>query len=257
MAEPRMLDSIARLQAALDREADPRTKAWWERYLKGEISFRGVKMAAIRSALHDWYEAEGMGAELSLTQQRDLAYELIRQSYAEDKLAGILFLQEILLPQGALGCPADLDAMAGLFEAGYIHEWNTCDWFCVKVLGRLVEQQGEGCARGIAEWRHGENLWQRRASGVAFVNLAKKGEANFAGFTELLLEVCRAMVESPERFAQTGTGWVLRELSAVEPDRVVEFIAQNEVHFTRDGWTYLTQKMPKQIRDRIVSMRTS
>ena len=57
--------------------------------------------------------------------------------------------------------------------------WNVCDWFCVKVLGSLVEMEGEACARAIAGWRRAENLWQRRAAGVAFVNLVGRGDKNF------------------------------------------------------------------------------
>ena len=139
MAEPRMRRWVSGFQSQLDRKADPRTKAWWERYLNGEIAFRGVKMAGIREALHHWYRAEQLGDTLSNSEQMELAYELMRRPYAEDKLAGILFLQEILLSLGALACPSCLAAMAGLFEAGYIREWNACDWFCVKVLGPLVE----------------------------------------------------------------------------------------------------------------------
>lgn len=90
---------------------------------------------------------------------------------------------------------------------------------------------------------------------MAFVNLAKNGEANFPGFTAMLLEVCAATVCYEERFAQTGTGWVLRELSYAEPERVVEFVDQHREEFTRDGWNYLVQKMPETVRDRIISMR--
>src|SRR3712207_8372132 len=62
---------------------------------------------------------------------------------SEDKLAGVLFLQEILLPAGALDWRSDLPRIARLFDEGYIRDWSTCDWFCVKVLGPLVEQQGD------------------------------------------------------------------------------------------------------------------
>ena len=52
-----------------------------------------------------------------------------------------------------------------LFEQGHIADWNTCDWFCVRVLGPLAEQQGEACARAIAAWKDAPTLWQRRAAG--------------------------------------------------------------------------------------------
>jgi 3-methyladenine DNA glycosylase AlkD len=159
----------------------------------------------------------------------------MRQTHAEDKLAGILYLQEVLLPAGAIDWRQDLPRFAALFGEGHIFEWNTCDWFCVKVLGPLAEREGEPCARAISAWRTAANLWQRRASGVAFVNLAPRGDKNFPGFTDMLLETCDATVRHPERFAQTGTGWVLRELSRAEPQRVSDFIEAHVGHFSAEG----------------------
>lgn len=226
-------EHIARLQERLDGKADPQRKAWWESYLKDAIPFRGVKMADIRTALHGWLRDEAFQTEsgeagridlLPLNAQKDLAFSLLQERYAEDKVAGILYLGEVLLPAGALHWQEDVPRTAALFQEGYIYEWNTCDWQCVKVLGPLVQREGEPCARAISEWRTAENLWQRRASGVAFVNLAKNGDENFPGFTDMLLETCAITVQHPERFAQTGTGWVLRELSLAEPEQVVTFV---------------------------------
>jgi 3-methyladenine DNA glycosylase AlkD len=61
----------------------------------------------------------------------------------------------------------------------------------------------------------------------------------------MLLDVCADTVQSDERFAQTGTGWVLRELSSAEPERVMDFIEQHAEDFTADGWQYLFSKLPE------------
>ena len=45
-----------RLTSVLERRADPDTKAWWERYLRGVIGFHGVRMATIRRELRTWLE---------------------------------------------------------------------------------------------------------------------------------------------------------------------------------------------------------
>lgn len=158
----------------------------------------------------------------------------------------------MLLPEKAIGWRTDLPRFAHLFQDGYIYDWNTCDWFCVKVLGPLAEQQGETCARAIAGWRHADNLWQRRASGVAFVNLAKNGDANFPGFTDMLTEVCNATVQYDERFAQTGTGWVLRELSLAEKERVVDFVEEHLDHFSSEGLRYAIEKLPADEKERLI-----
>jgi len=244
------MNPIDSLQQRLEAKANPKTKAWWENYLKHVIPFRGVKMAGIRAALHNWLATEEIQA-MPVEAQKALALDLIRQQHTEDKLAGMLFLQEVLLPAQAIHWPNDVPRFAGLFEAGHIYDWNSCDWFCVRVLGPLAEQQGEACARAIAGWQEADNLWQRRAAGVAFVNLAARGEENFAGFTGMLLDVCAATVAHRERFAQTGTGWVLRELWRAAPEQVVRFIETHLGQFTSEGLRYATEKMPPHLKTRL------
>jgi 3-methyladenine DNA glycosylase AlkD len=245
---------IPKLQQRLDERAEAKTKAWWEKYLKGVIPFRGVKMAGTRAELHDWIRDEEIVLHFSADEQKALALRLIQESYAEDKLAGILYLQEVLLPAGQIDCADDLPRFARLFQEEAIYDWNTCDWFCVGVLGPLAKREGEGCARAIAGWRTAGNLWQRRAAGVAFVNLAKDGDDNFPGFSDMLLEVCESTVRHPERFAQTGTGWVLRELGRAEPARVVAFIEANLANFSSEGLRYATEKMPAETKVRLKEM---
>ncbi len=236
-------DLMRRLQTRLEHRAIAKTKVWWEAYLKEVIPFRGVKMAGVRSALHEWYAQEAIASQLSLVEQKDLALGLFEKEFAEDKIAGILFLQEILLPAGAIEWATDLARFADLFSQGWIYDWNVCDWFCVKVLGPLVERDGEACARAIAQWRTSQNLWQRRASGIAFVNLAKRGDENFPGFTQMLLEICAATVEHPQRFSQTGTGWVLRELSVYDAERVEGFVSEHMCQFSKEGLQYAMRKL--------------
>jgi 3-methyladenine DNA glycosylase AlkD len=247
------MTTITSLQQQLDQRADAKTKAWWERYLKHVIPFRGVKMADIRAVLHQWVREEGID-RLPVQEQKELALALIRLDTAEDKLAGVLFWQEILLPAGEVHWPDDLPRFAELFQQGYIYDWNTCDWFCVRVLGPLAEQQGAACAYAIAGWRTAEPLWQRRAAAVGFVNLARRGEANFPGFSEMLLGACAPLVASSERFAQTGAGWVLRELSLADQARVVSFVEERIGQFTREGLAYATEKMPVETQARLKTL---
>ncbi len=238
---------IERLQLRLDARATAATREWWTKYLRGAASFRGVKMADIRKAVHAWFREERLGDHLSVEQQKDLALMLLEEDYSEDKLAGVLFLQEILLQAGALDWHSDLPRFARLFDGGYIRDWSICDWFCVKVLGPLAEQQGEACVRAISEWREAESVWQRRASVVAFANLAREGDRNFPGFTEMVLDNCTHLLGSQERFAQTGVGWILRELSRSDQGRVVGFIEANVDRFSREALKNATKYLPPEV----------
>jgi 3-methyladenine DNA glycosylase AlkD len=221
---------ISILQSSLQAKAVPKTKAWWGAYMKQVIPFRGVKMPAIRAVLHQWYTTGGIDHRLSFAEQKDLALDLFAENYAEDKLAGILFLQEILLPAGAVDCPADVSRLAALFTENRIYDWNTCDWFCVKVLGPLIRREGDGCAAAIAGWHPAENLWQARASVVPFVAVA----ANRA-YYPLIQESCRTLIRREERFAKTAVGWILRDISKHDENWVRAFIENNVSYFSGES----------------------
>jgi hypothetical protein len=99
---------IERLQLRLNAHATAATREWWTKYLRGAASFRGVKMGDVRTAVHAWFDEEQLGEHLSAGQQKDLALILLEEDFTEDKLAGVLFLQEVLLPVGVLDWRSDL-----------------------------------------------------------------------------------------------------------------------------------------------------
>ncbi|CAA9274341.1 MAG: hypothetical protein AVDCRST_MAG10-3498 [uncultured Acidimicrobiales bacterium] len=229
MATPLSQTIGAQLAAA----ADDRTREWWERYLKGSVPFRGVPMATTRRVVHDTWRRVGVD-QLDGEAQIQLALAQFAEPYCEDKLAGVLALSELLLDRLTL---RHVPALAQPLERGHIEDWSTCDWYCVKVLGRFVAM-GEDRrlrAEAIAGWRTSRALWQRRAAAVSFVNLASQGERFFDGFTDLVLTVCAANVADAARFSQTSVGWLLRELSGADPARVQQFVEEHRGSMSREA----------------------
>lgn len=221
---------IQGLQRRLEAVSQPAKREWWERYLKGVIRFRGVPMADIRAQVHAWVDE----SQADVDDLGVFALRLLEEPIAEDKLAGILIWQELLVP-AARSWSADLEQLAALFDRGFIWDWNTTDWLCVRVLGPLAERHGRDCAEEIAGWVTAPGLWRRRAAGVSFVNLASQGDRFYSGFVDLLIDVCDENAADPERFSQTGVGWVLRELSDAEPKRVHRFLLDNRDRLSREA----------------------
>ena len=231
---------IASLRTLLDRKSDAKTKAWWEGYVKDGASFMGVRMADIRSVTHRWHR-EQVAYELDGDEQLELALELLNRAYSEEKLAGILVLQEILLPIGTLECEENVDRFAELFVPSGIYDWNISDWFCVKVLGPLIERDGMPCAIRISGWRDAEDLWQARASLVAFVRVADDG-----AYYPLIEMGCSVLIRREERFAKTTVGWILRDISKQDVPLVRKVIEENIEFFSNESLRNATKYLGKE-----------
>jgi len=234
--------ALASLRALLLQDADPDTQAWWDRYVKESAPFMGLKMSTTRKRVQEWHEARVAGW-LDPDQQVDLALALFGGTFTEEKLAGTLFLAEILLPTSVIVCQRDLARFAELFAEGRIADWNVCDWFCVKVLGPLIQRYGVPCAREISAWRSAENLWQARASAVAFVRVADE-----LAYRAMIEASCRDLIRREERFAQTAVGCVLREVSKHDDDFVRHFVSEHLSSFSAESLGNATKSLGKDER---------
>lgn len=215
------------LESELDKIGDKKTKDWWENYVKHNTKFLGVGIPKIREKLNVWHKEQQID-KLSLNEQLELALSFFSEEYAEDKLAGILFFQYYLYNK--FDWKLLLAKIETLFKNRYIYDWNICDWFCVRVLGPLIKENGMSCAKAISKWNNARNVWQARCSIVAFANLTREKE-----FSDLLLESCSVLIKREERFAKTGVGWILRELSKTDKKIVVDFIEEHKKHFSKES----------------------
>ena len=105
-----------------------------------------------------------------------------------------------------------------------------CDWFCVRVLGPMIKENGMPCAKAISRWNNSKNLWQARASVVAFANYTKHPE-----YKMLMLGSCSKLIRREERFAKTAVGWILRELSKTDKKAVMAFIEKHARYFSKES----------------------
>ncbi len=239
MARTMAIDPVADLRVRLGRESTTQARAFWTRYLKGGGNFHGVPMAKVRVCVRAWWAEHGLDVHPASVGKR-VAIALIEQSMVEEKLAGILVLQDLL---GSHLRATDVPAFARLFAAGHLAEWNVVDWFIMKVLVTLLDRpQGRrDVVRAIAQWRLGETVWQRRAACLAFIKLAPQGDA---AVVDNVLAICSTVVWSIERHDQTAVGCVLRELARAEPERVEAFLRRHALLMSKEGIRHATAKFP-------------
>jgi 3-methyladenine DNA glycosylase AlkD len=234
MTEAATSDLLGRLEG----RGDPAVAAWWERYLRGVIRFRGLRMAEIRSVVTGW--AAEPSQEDPIVRRR-AGLRAFESPWAEDKLAGILVLERDADDLDRL----DLEAIADLFRRELVADRNTTDWLCVKVLDRVVRGHAE-LADHIAGWAvaEGEPLWLRRAGLVAFVNVAPTWAVRPGPPLDRILGAADALSRSPERFHQTAVGWCLREVSRGDAAAAVAFIRQRLDRLSSEAVRQATGALP-------------
>ncbi len=216
-----------KLKNRISKHANIERKQWFENYIKHNTKFRGVEIPTIRNELKDWYKQDNID-KYPLDKQLNLALSFFEEDYTEDKLAGILFLQLYLYKK--FDYKVLLTRFESIFEKGYIYDWSTCDWFCTRVLRQMIKANGRECAEAISEWNTAENVWQARCSLVAFTTLTKENK-----YTAILLKSSNILIRREERFAKTAVGWILRELSKVDKQIVIDFISENRQYFSRES----------------------
>jgi 3-methyladenine DNA glycosylase AlkD len=221
------------MQARLEKIASRKIKIWWERYLRNTIEFRGVNLVNIREELHKWYKSEKIDT-LDDTQRLELAINFFNVNYTEDKLTGILFLQDYLYKN--IDWKILVPKFEKLFTDNLIYDWNVCDWFCVRVLGPMIKENGMNCTKAISKWRNSKNVWQARASLIAFVGLTKEVK-----YRKIILDSCGNLIKREERFAKTAVGWILRVLSKFDKKVVVSFLEDKIKYFSVESLSNTTK----------------
>ncbi len=212
----------AALRDALSRRADPKVKEHWTAYLKGNADFLGIPMAGVRETVNGFWDS-GL-AELDPITQREIFTQWSLQPFTEERLAAVLLLAEHLI---SILTDEDADRLADPLASETFADWHIVDWYAIKALSAYVTQDDrEVRSETVLGWANSPTLWQRRAAVVSFVPHAKQPREFLPELPEKLLIACDKNINaSTERFAHTGVGWLLREMSVAEPGIVADYVA--------------------------------
>ena len=244
----RARSSIGMLERELQAHADPKKQAWWSHYVKG-AEFYGVTMADTRSLGLGWWQS---------TEHDDPVAEVVALGHhpiTEIRLAGISIMERILIPDGTMGC-LDLPLLQDAISAGAFDDWNTCDWFCIKVLQQLMDGASIETHSEMLSWAPADIMWVKRAALVAFVNLIPRSEPS-AGFDTRFTAAASTAVEDQRRFCQTSIGWTMRELSVRNPLVVESFLADHLQLLSREAISNASKKLGSQTRSILLSAHRS
>ncbi len=200
-----------RILRELSALGDPERAAGAKRYLKSDLRFLGLRTPELRSAVKAWLaKRPELSRENLLEQVRDLWGEPVHELRAF--AIELLYLHSDLLRRGDLRL---LEKM--LRESG---SWAYVDAISIHLVGPLVERY-PGLARTLDRWAGDRDFWIRRSAMLALLLPLRRGAGDWKRFTRYADE----MLEEKEFFIRKAIGWVLREVSKKDPERVRSWLA--------------------------------
>lgn len=239
---------IGDLERELQAHADPIKQGWWSNYVKG-AEFYGVTMADARLLGLQWWrsaEHDNPVAE---------AVALGHHPITEIRLAGISIMERILIPDATMRS-SDLPLLHDAVIEGAFDDWNTCDWFCIKVLQQLMDGAPTETHSEMLSWATADVVWVKRAALVAFVNLIPRAEPS-AGFDTRFAAAAIGVAQDQRRFCQTAIGWTMRELSVRNPLAVEGFLADHLQLLSREAISNASKKLDPATRSGLLSAHRS
>lgn len=275
---------VADIQRRLVTSATSKNKEWFENYVKNSRwrgNKTPMVREAVLSAVKETPVAVEVryGATMQLLKSEFSDDKLAGMILFQEKTLPDPAARALLYPTGGLG-PV-LDDVGELFadeSLTGVCEWSSCDWLCMKVLGPWVagHPRPRDAARELMSWSRRDatktSVWERRAGHVAFISYIRDksrdkaagvkrkrpaaGEAKPAkpptggdelfgdGFLLELIGACDAALADPQRFAQTGCGWVLRYCLLERRAATVEVLTRRAPGMTTEGMRYALEKCP-------------
>jgi 3-methyladenine DNA glycosylase AlkD len=218
------------IERALRAVATPERAEQEKRYLKSSLVHLGSSMPAIRK----------------------IAVATRRANPDLDR-AGLLALADALWARGIHECRAVvvelLDVYADRLDArdlsGTIERflrtsrtWALVDGLAASVAGPLVERF-PALGEVLDRWAKDDDFWIRRSALLAELIPLRQGRGDFARFARH----ADAMLEEREFFVRKAIGWVLRDLSRRDPERVARWLRPRAARASgltlREGTKYL------------------
>jgi 3-methyladenine DNA glycosylase AlkD len=197
----------AAIRTALEKLGRPDYSEGAKRYLKSDLTFFGTRSPDVRATVRSFAREH---PHLTRAQLIGVTKALWAEPIHETRLAAVQLLEER---------PGLLEARDVTLLERLIREsrtWAYVDPLAINVGGEMWVA-GTLTPAVLDRWANDDDFWIRRSSMLVLLKPAKAGNRKdferFAGYAD-------AMLEEEEFFIRKAIGWVLREVSKKDPDKV-------------------------------------
>ena len=229
--------TISRLRQQFKDLADPERAAQEKRYLKSPFKFYGVSVPKIRAVARQ-FKQENRG--VSKEALWDICQALWQGEFHEERALAMVLLEE----HQTLLDYSDMPSLERMLQEST--NWDQVDQISVHLVGAVLrkDQQALEYLKG---WSRDPKFWMRRAALLSQLLLFREGK----GDRGLFYSFADEMMEEKEFFIRKAIGWVLRDMSRVDPEEVFRFVAENRTRMSGVTLREATRRLPQHLREQL------
>ena len=234
-----LMHIINAIRKELKAHVDERYRAGVARFFTEPIACYGVRAPIVRKIAQKYFR------QVKDKEKKEifaLCEVLLQSDYNEE--ATIAFAWAYAL-RGQYD-KGDLDVYEK-WIACYVNNWAKCDDFCTHAVGVLVQRYPQGIAR-LHTWAISPNRWMRRSAAVALIPSVRKG----LHITDALA-IADVLFYDTEDLVQKGYGWLLKEASNVQQEKVFRYVMKRKKDMPRTALRYAIEKMPKELKTKAMA----
>lgn len=208
----------------IEEQSNSEKAKWLENYVKHGVKSKGVGIPQIRLIVIDAEKYFEITTK-PIAEQIVILNNLMEKEYTEYKIAAIIYIQ-LFLKDYYLEI---LKSISQWFDNECISDWNVCDWLCVRILSPMIDSIPDFIIPELEQWNTNKNLWKARASLVPFSQ-----SKNISTHWNHINKFSDTLIKRDERFCKTAVGWVLREYSKHDKQKVTDFLNNHSKHTTKE-----------------------
>ncbi|HLM97848.1 MAG TPA: DNA alkylation repair protein [Bryobacteraceae bacterium] len=231
-----------RARAEFRKSADPRVAVQQRVYFKKweKLHFYGLKTPELRQIereLHGLVRKEWTCADAIA-----LCEVLMPDRYLESKGLALM----LLMRYRRRFEPDLLPRAKSWLERGLCDNWATTDHLATRILSSLIDKF-EPLAASVESWDRSPNLWVRRSSAVAFVNLAREGR-----HLDRSYRIATVLEPDTHDLIHKACGWLLRECGKADAKRLEEHLLKHGSAIPRTTVRYAIERFSEAKRKHIL-----
>jgi 3-methyladenine DNA glycosylase AlkD len=234
-----LADTVVEIEVELRCLSDPERAAGAKAYLKSDLEFFGTTVPDLRRWVRDWSKVH---SDLDRSGLTKLCRALWRRRIHELRVFAI----ELLRSRRGVLESADISLLRWMLERS--NSWAYVDAIAIHIVGPLVEDD-PGLSRELDRWSEDENFWLRRSAILALLLPLRRGSGDWHRFQRY----ADKMLEEKEFFIRKAIGWVLREVSKKDPDKVASFVDARVERISGVTIREAVKYLPEQDRERLLA----